>query len=54
MHTRVEGWIEKLYVANEGERVKKGDPLFELYSPTLVNAQEEYLEALKSKNKRLS
>ena len=53
IHLRIEGWIEKLYVANEGERVKKGDPLFELYSPTLVNAQEEYLEALKSKNKRL-
>jgi Cu(I)/Ag(I) efflux system membrane fusion protein len=53
IHLRIEGWIEKLYVANEGERVKKGDPLFELYSPTLVNAQEEYLEALKSKNQRL-
>ena len=53
VHLRVEGWIEKLYVANEGERVKKGDALFELYSPALVNAQEEYLEALKSNNQRL-
>jgi len=53
IHLRIEGWIEKLYVSNEGERVKMGDPLFELYSPTLVNAQEEYLEALKSKNQRL-
>ncbi|MEA1890467.1 MAG: efflux RND transporter periplasmic adaptor subunit [Pseudomonadota bacterium] len=53
IHLRIEGWIEKLYVTNEGERVIKGDPLFELYSPTLVNAQEEYLEALKSKNPRL-
>jgi Cu(I)/Ag(I) efflux system membrane fusion protein len=53
IHLRIEGWIEKLYVSNEGERVKKDDPLFELYSPTLVNAQEEYLEALKSKNQRL-
>ncbi len=53
IHLRVEGWIEKLYVTNEGERVKKGDALFELYSPALVNAQEEYLEALKSKNQRL-
>ena len=53
IHLRVEGWIEKLYVTNEGERVKKGDPLFELYSPALVNAQEEYLEALKSNNQRL-
>ena len=53
IHLRVEGWVEKLYVTNEGERVKKGDPLFELYSPELVNAQEEFLEALKSKNQRL-
>lgn len=53
IHLRVDGWIEKLHVTNEGERVKKGDPLFELYSPTLVNAQEEYLEAIKSGNKRL-
>jgi Cu(I)/Ag(I) efflux system membrane fusion protein len=53
IHLRVEGWIEKLFVTNEGERVKKGDPLFELYSPALVNAQEEYLEALKTKNQRL-
>jgi Cu(I)/Ag(I) efflux system membrane fusion protein len=53
IHLRVDGWIEKLYVTNEGERVKKGDPLFELYSPTLVNAQEEYLEAIKTGNKRL-
>ena len=53
IHLRVEGWIEKLYVSNEGERVKKGDALFELYSPTLLNAQEEYLEALRAKNQRL-
>ncbi len=53
IHLRVEGWIEKLYVTNEGERVNKGDPLFELYSPTLVNAQQEFLEALRSKNQRL-
>jgi Cu(I)/Ag(I) efflux system membrane fusion protein len=53
IHLRVEGWIEKLFVSYEGERVKKGDPLFELYSPELVNAQEEYLEALRTGNKRL-
>ena len=53
IHLRVEGWIEKLYVSYEGERVKKGDSLFELYSPTLVNAQEEYLEALRTNNQRL-
>jgi len=53
VHLRTEGWIEKLAVKSEGERVKKGELLFELYSPTLVNAQDEYLQALRSKNRRL-
>lgn len=53
VHLRTDGWIDKLVVKSEGERVKKGDLLFELYSPTLVNAQDEYLQALRSNNKRL-
>lgn len=47
---RVEGWIEKLYVKAAGDPVKQGEPLFALYSPTLVNAQEELLLALKRDN----
>ena len=54
IHLRTEGWIEKLYVTSEGERVKKGEPLFELYSPELVTAQDEYVQALATKNKRLA
>ena len=53
VHTRVEGWIEKLAATATGDRVKKGELLFELYSPTLVNAQQEYLAALASKNTSL-
>ena len=53
VHTRVEGWVERLLVKTEGERVKKGQKLFEIYSPDLVNAQEEYLTALKSRNQIL-
>ncbi len=53
LHTRVEGWVEKLEVKATGDVVKKGQKLFELYSPTLVNAQEEYVSALKSKNRIL-
>lgn len=54
IHTRTEGWVEKLNVRAEGEQVKRGQLLFELYSPPLVNAQEEYLQALASGNKRLT
>jgi RND family efflux transporter MFP subunit len=45
--TKVMGWIEKLLVASTGARVRKGEPLFELYSPDLVSTQEEYLQAKK-------
>ena len=50
VHTRVEGWIEKLAVTTKGDAVLKGQLLFELYSPTLVNAQQEYLAATRSDN----
>jgi len=50
VHTRVDGWIEKLAVTATGDPVEKGQLLFELYSPTLVNAQQEYLVAVRSNN----
>ena len=53
VHTRVDGWIEKLAIKASGDSVSKGQLLFELYSPTLVNAQEEYLTVLRSGNKLL-
>jgi Cu(I)/Ag(I) efflux system membrane fusion protein len=54
VHPRVEGWIEKLYIKAAGEQVSKGEPLYALYSPELVNAQEEYLLAKKRSNKELT
>ena len=53
IHPRVEGWVEKLYVKASGDPVEAGQPVYELYSPQLVNAQEEYLLALKRDNPRL-
>ena len=53
IHLRTQGWIDKLLVKSDGERVKKGQLLFEVYSPDLVNAQEEYLQALGTGNRRL-
>ncbi len=48
VHIKLEGWVEKLYVQFTGEEVKKGQKLFEIYSPELVATQEEYLLALKA------
>ncbi len=53
IHLRTEGWVENLVVRSEGERVKKGDRLFDFYSPELVNAQEEFVQALSAGNKGL-
>lgn len=44
--TKIEGWVDKLFVATTGQAIKKGDPLLTLYSPDLVSAQAEYLIAL--------
>jgi Cu(I)/Ag(I) efflux system membrane fusion protein len=53
VHPRVKGWIEKLYVKAIGDPVQKGQKLYDIYSPELVNAQEELLLALERKNVRL-
>jgi RND family efflux transporter MFP subunit len=49
IHTKMEGWVEKLFVDFTGEEVSKGAPLLSIYSPELVSTQEEYLLALKYK-----
>jgi len=46
VNTKFEGWIEKANVNYIGEQVKRGDVLFEIYSPKLVTTQQEYLAAL--------
>ena len=44
--TKFRGWIEKLYVDSTGKQVHKGETLFEIYSPELYSAQNEYVLAL--------
>ncbi len=48
---KFDGWIEKLYADYTGYYVKKDDPLYEIYSPMLLSAQEEYLSAYKNYKK---
>lgn len=54
VHPRVNGWIESLNVISDGQPVTAGEPLYALYSPELVNAQEEYLLALSRNNSTLT
>jgi Cu(I)/Ag(I) efflux system membrane fusion protein len=53
INPKIEGWIENVYVDFTGKLVQKGQPLLSIYSPDLVQTQEEYLLALKSR-KQLS
>ena len=53
IHPRVKGWIEKLHVKAAGDPVRKGQPLYNIYSPELVNAQEELLLAMERNSPRL-
>ncbi|MFK4046224.1 efflux RND transporter periplasmic adaptor subunit [Roseomonas mucosa] len=42
---RFEGWIQKLLVNETGQPVRRGQPLFEVYSPDLALAEQEYVVA---------
>ena len=46
IHPRASGWMEKLHLRAEGDPVKKGQLLGELYSPEILSAQVDYLIAL--------
>lgn len=47
INVKVAGFVERIYMDFVGKAVKKGDPLFAIYSPELLATQEEYLLALR-------
>lgn len=51
VNLRISGWVEDLFVDYTGQFVRKGQPLFTLYSPDLVASQDEFLLALASREK---
>ncbi len=51
VHTKVAGWVEKLYANATGEFVQQGKPLLTLYSPELVASAQEYLLALHARER---
>jgi Cu(I)/Ag(I) efflux system membrane fusion protein/cobalt-zinc-cadmium efflux system membrane fusion protein len=46
--TKVNGWVDRLYINATGDPVRKGQTLLSIYSPDLVSSQEEYLLALRN------
>lgn len=53
VHSYIDGWVRNLQVNAVGDTVQKGQVLFELYSPSLINAQQEYVLALQNNNRQL-
>lgn len=51
IHTRVSGWVERLYVDYVGKPVRRGQALFAVYSPDLATAQADYLLSLRAHHK---
>jgi RND family efflux transporter MFP subunit len=51
INTKFDGWIDKLYVDFEGKHVRRGQPLFTIYSPDLVSAQQDFLLAVQQMHK---
>lgn len=45
---KVSGWVKDVFVNSVGRPVRKGEPLFTLYSPDLLATQDEYLLAVKT------
>jgi RND family efflux transporter MFP subunit len=47
VHTKIAGWVERVYVDYVGKSVRRDEPLFTVYSPDLFSTQTEYLLARK-------
>jgi RND family efflux transporter MFP subunit len=54
VHTKIGGWVEKLWANATGEWVGAGQPLLDLYSPELLATQQEYLVALEARSRTAS
>ena len=48
VNLKFSGWVERLFVKATGDAVHKGEPLMEVYSPEILEAQRNYLLALES------
>jgi len=48
INAKFDGWVTALHVATTGERVHRGEPLLEVYSPELLAAQQDYRVAVQA------
>jgi RND family efflux transporter MFP subunit len=50
IHPKIEGWVEQVFVDFTGKQVRKGEPLLSLYSPDLLQTQQEFLLARRGRD----
>ena len=50
VHTRIDGWIEKVFVDFTGDVVTQGQPLLTIYSPEMLASQQELLLAVRARD----
>src|SRR5919204_1665295 len=50
VHTRLDGWIENVFVDFTGDVVKKGEPMLTIYSPEMLASQQELLLAVRARD----
>jgi len=50
VHTRIEGWLEKVFVDFTGAAVKAGQPMLTIYSPEMLSSQQELLLAARARD----
>jgi RND family efflux transporter MFP subunit len=51
VHTKIAGYVETLFANATGEIVHRGQPLLSIYSPELLASQQEYVVALKARER---
>jgi Cu(I)/Ag(I) efflux system membrane fusion protein len=53
IHSKFDGWIKKSYIYSVGQRIEKGQVIYEIYSPELIMQQKEYLKFMARRNQIL-
>ena len=53
VHTKVDGWIKKLKINSVGQQIRKGQLIYEIYSPDLIAQQKEYLRFMVRRDQTL-
>ncbi len=53
VQTKYDGWIRRIHVHSVGEKIEKGQVLYEIYSPDLIMRQKQYLKYIERKNQLL-